>query len=131
MNTKIIKKRFYIAFLLLISVSSCGGGGNVSLFPVTVENSPPTITGSISSIRVGERLDFLPTAEDADGDDLTFSITGAPDWATFDTSSGLLSGVPVADDLGNIYDITISVSDGQSETEIGPFALEVKAPVFL
>jgi len=76
LNTKIIKKRFYIAFLLLISVSSCGGGGNVSLFPVTVENSPPTITGSISSIRVGERLDFLPTAEDADGDDLTFSITG-------------------------------------------------------
>lgn len=130
MNTKIIKKRFYIAFLLLISVSSCGDGGNVSLFPVTVENSPPTITGSISSIRVGERLDFLPTTEDADGDVLTFSITGAPDWATFDTSSGLLSGVPVADDLGNIYDITISVSDGQSETEIGPFALEVKAPVF-
>ena len=131
MNNKFLKRRFFISFLLLIFLYSCGNGSNSSPSNVVDENSAPSITGSISSIRVGEELVFLPIASDADGDNLTFSIIGAPDWTTFNTSSGLLTGVPDDTHLGNIYYITILVSDGQSEASLGPFALEITDPIFL
>ena len=71
-----------LLLMSLLIISSCGGGGAPA--PV-IQNWGPTISGSASTIRVGEALDFTPSANDVDGDNLVFSITGIPAWATFDT----------------------------------------------
>ena len=123
-----ILKRSTLLLMWLLVVSSCGGGGGGA--PVTVvQNSAPTISGSTSTIRVGEALNFTPSANDVDGDNLVFSITGMPAWAAFDTASGLLSGSATTADLDSISSITISVSDGQLSSSIS-FDLTVTKPIF-
>ena len=125
-----ILKRSTLLLISLLVVSSCGGGGGGGAAPVTVvQNSSPTISGSTSTIRVGEALNFTPSANDADGDNLVFSITGMPAWAAFDTASGVLSCSATTADLDSTYSITISVSDGQLSSSIS-FDLTVTKPIF-
>ena len=125
-----MQNNFFQILLVLVFIISCGGGGGGSTAAPVIQNSTPTISGSISEIRVGESLNFLPTANDPDNDVLTFSITGMPAWASFNSSSGLLTGIPLAEDLGSIAAITIAVSDGEFNASIGPFNLTVTEPVF-
>ena len=125
-----MKNNFFQTSLVLIFLISCGGGGGGSTTAPVIQNSMPTISGSISEIRVGESLNFLPTANDSDGDVLNFTITGMPAWATFDSSSGLLAGIPLNEDLGSTSAITITVSDGEFNASIGPFNLMVTEPIF-
>ena len=114
-----------IIFTFISLLNSCTDG-SIS------ENSSPSINGAIQfkNLRVGESLNFLPTANDPDGDVLTFSISGMPVWASFNSSSGLLSGIPLAEDLGSTAAITITVSDGEFNASIGPFNLTVTDPIF-
>ena len=54
-----------------------------------VLNSAPNISGSPpANILEGELYEFVPTAADADGDTLEFSIARKPSWATFDRANG-------------------------------------------
>jgi hypothetical protein len=88
------------------------------------QNRPPAISGQpATSVQVGSSYEFTPVASDLDGDPLTFSITGRPGWAEFDTSTGRLSGTPQA--AGNHDGITITVSDGELTNNIGPFSITV------
>jgi Putative Ig domain len=68
---------------------------------------------------------FTPTAADADGDTLAFSIQNKPAWATFSTTTGKLSGTPAAADVGTYSNIAITVSDGQASTALSAFAIAV------
>ena len=122
---KFLLYKVCVLFVCASFLTSCGGG-KIST------NSPPSITGAIdfNNLRVGETLNFLPTANDPDGDVLNFSITGMPAWATFDSSSGLLTGIPLNKDLDSISAITITVSDGELNASIGPFNLTVTEPIF-
>ncbi|MEN8167395.1 MAG: putative Ig domain-containing protein [Pseudomonadota bacterium] len=89
-------------------------------------NSLPTISGTpITSLVEGESYSFLPTASDADGDSLVFSILNAPTWASFDASSGALSGTPGFDDAGSYGSIVISVSDGTVTVSLSAFSIDV------
>ena len=92
-----------------------------------VENRPPAISGQpASTVQAGERYDFKPVASDLDNDTLTFSITAKPAWASFDTGTGRLSGTPQAADAKTYEGVTITVSDGELSSSIGPFAITVK-----
>ncbi len=46
------------------------------------------------------RTVFTPSANDADGDTLTFTISNRPSWATFNGTTGRLSGTPGASHVG-------------------------------
>jgi cytochrome c peroxidase len=93
--------------------------------PPSEPNIAPTISGNPATvIKVGYSYTFTPTASDDNGDSLTFSITNKPDWATFDTNTGTLSGTPNA--TGNYTGIEISVSDGQISAQLPSFNIEVK-----
>jgi hypothetical protein len=91
-------------------------------------NHAPTISGAaILSITAGQAYNFVPAANDADGDHLQFAISSKPNWATFDTATGRLSGVPTNANVGSYEEIEISVSDGKSTTKLPQFAITVAA----
>ncbi len=90
-------------------------------------NAAPLISGvPVTDIAVGETYSFTPTATDADGDRLTFSVDNKPDWASFDSASGRLSGQPTLGTAGNYRDIRISVSDGEASASLPRFAIRVE-----
>ena len=98
-----------------------GRGGTASLpaFSIAVErpNTDPVIGGNpVTAVEAGQRYIFEPTASDADGDTLAFTVTNAPPWTGFDTTTGALSGTPSDTDAGIHGNIVIAVSDGYGGT---------------
>lgn len=120
---------------IVISVSD--GTTKVSLAPFTLTvvaasgsttNQPPTISGTPpTTATVGAAYAFLPTAADPEKKTLTFSVSGKPSWATFNTGNGQLSGTPATANVGTFSNITISVSDGTSSASLAPFTITVSA----
>jgi hypothetical protein len=58
---------------------------------------------------------------------LSFSIANLPSWASFDPTTGRLSGTPGAQHVGTTNGIVISVSDGEASASLPAFALTVQA----
>ncbi len=115
-----------------IVVSVNDGSVNTALpqFAIAVmgQNSAPEISGDPDAqIMSGDSYSFTPTATDADGDTLLFSIRNAPRWSEFDSSTGTLSGSPESSDLGTYSNIRISVSDGSMNSTLPAFDIEVAA----
>jgi len=76
-------------------------------------NDAPIISGTpATSILEDDTYLFIPTASDADGDSLTFSISNQPGWASFSTTTGELTGTPGNDDVGSYSNIQITVTSG-------------------
>lgn len=90
-------------------------------------NTPPTISGApAATVDAGSTYSFTPTAYDADSDELTFAIANRPAWASFNTSTGQLSGTPTNEDAGEHSNIQISVSDGNNgSASLATFAITV------
>jgi len=89
-------------------------------------NNPPTIAGNPStSITANSPYSFTPTASDIDGDTLSFSITNKPNWASFNGSTGTLSGTPGDSDVGTYQNIVVSVSDGINTVSLAAFSITV------
>lgn len=94
--------------------------------PPTAANVAPQIAGSpANEVVVGQAFNFQPSATDADGDDLSFSIQGKPSWASFNSATGRLWGTPGSADVGSHEQIVISVSDGESTRALPEFAVTV------
>src|SRR5262245_31963313 len=89
-------------------------------------NVAPTISGTpATSVAVRSAYKFVPTARDANGDPLYFSIAGKPAWATFSNVTGELSGTPTA--AGTFASIVISTTDGAKTVSLPAFTIAVKA----
>jgi hypothetical protein len=90
------------------------------------ENSAPVISGEpAGSVVAGEPYRFTPSASDADGDALTFTVAGLPVWAAFDANTGEVSGTPGEADAGTYENIVITVSDGQADAALAAFSIDV------
>jgi hypothetical protein len=90
--------------------------------------SPPTISGTPgTSVVVGSVYSFTPTVSNPSRNALTFSVQGAPRWATFNTKSGQLTGAPISTDVGTTPNITISVSNGTTPAALPAFSIAVMA----
>jgi hypothetical protein len=111
------------------SASTGGASGTGNSPPVSSPapgNTAPTISATpATTAKVGTAYDFAPTAQDADGDTLAFSITNRPQWATFSTATGRLNGTPQAE--GATSNIVISVSDGKNTVALPAFTITVAA----
>ena len=91
-------------------------------------NQAPVISGNPATvIDAGGYYDFLPSANDADGDSLTFSIQGKPSWASFNAINGKLYGIPNDNHVGSYNNIVISVSDGSVSVALPAFNLTVSS----
>jgi hypothetical protein len=89
-------------------------------------NNPPQISGSPPpQVLVGNSYSFTPSASDADGDSLSFSIQNQPSWTEFDSATGRLSGTARQGTEGTYNDIRISVNDGSASASLPQFSIEV------
>lgn len=99
----------------------------LGVLPILALAAKPVIEGDPSqSIRVGEQYLFQPSAQDADGDSLSFLINYKPSWAEFDPSTGTLKGTPQAYHRGLYSQVQIGATDGVSTAWLLPFDLEVE-----
>ena len=113
---------------ILITVSDGAASASIGPFSITVSNTndAPVISGTPArSVDEGSAYRFQPTASDADGDSLTYSISNRPGWASFNSTSGRLSGTPKNADVGSYSNIKITVSDGTASASVGPFTITV------
>ena len=112
-----------------IRVSDGTATASLPAFSINVTNGTnraPVISGTPArSVSVGSAYSFRPTASDPDGNTLTYSIANRPSWATFNTSTGQLSGTPSASQVGTYNNITIRVSDGRATASLAAFSISV------
>ncbi|WP_374128222.1 PQQ-dependent sugar dehydrogenase [Sphingomonas sp. 28-62-11] len=104
---------------MLTLLAGCSGGNST---PRAQTNRAPVFTSSatVTEPENSNRTIYTAAASDADGDVLTYAISGGADAARFSlTSTGALSfssppdfEMPTDADRNNIYLVSISVSDG-------------------
>jgi hypothetical protein len=122
--------------LISLALSGCGGD-DVSVNPTSAatastaaETIAPTATISgtpTTAATVGSNYSFTPTASDSDGGALSFAIKNAPSWASFNATTGQLSGSPKATDTGTTMNIVISAADGSATAALPAFSITVTA----
>ena len=116
---------------IVISVSDGMQTSALDAFAISVAtpaptNHPPTIAGQpATTARPGTAYSFTPSASDADGDKLTFSVSNRPAWLTFNGATGALTGTPSAANVGTYSNIVISVSDGMVSAALPAFSIKV------
>jgi hypothetical protein len=123
-------------------LAGCGGGGSnasasdtataatvSATAPQTPPNSAaPQISGlPATTVKVGQSYSFQPSATDAGNAVLTFTLSGAPDWMTFNSATGHISGTPTSADVGTDAAIVLQVSNGTSAASLASFAVTVVA----
>src|SRR5689334_8997728 len=80
----------------------------------TIEGVPPVAVNS------GSTYAFTPTASDPHGEPIIFGIVNKPQWASFDTTTGRLSGTPTDADIGDTVGVGITASNKRARSSIGP-----------
>jgi putative Ig domain-containing protein len=122
------------AFILVISLGallggcegSTSGSADTATASSTSANAGLAISGSpAQSIAVGAAYNFKPVVSAVAGSAISFSIANKPGWASFDATTGTLSGVPTAANVGLYSKIQISASDGGVTTALAPFSISV------
>ena len=101
-------------------------------FTITVENmnNPPIITSTpITSANVDTNYIYDINALDIDptNDDLTFSLITYPMGMNIDTSTGIISWVPLKDQIG-LNNVVVLVSDGKDGQNSQSFTISVESP---
>lgn len=86
-----------------------------------IKGAPPT------TVTAGSPYSFRPQAWDADGDVLRFAVVNKPAWASFDRTTGRLSGTPTAAQAGVYPNIKIRVNDGRYYRALPEFTIKVNA----
>ncbi len=111
---------------IIISVSDGQTSASLPGFNIQVNAVAPTISGTpATSVNEGQAYSFTPTASGPSGLTLTFSVQNLPSWATFNTSTGTVSGTPSSSNVGTFSNIVITVSDGQLSASLS-FSIQVK-----
>jgi glucose/arabinose dehydrogenase len=118
----------FLAALIPLTLASCGGGGGGGgSTPPPASNSPPSFTSAQTASVVENTTNaYQATANDPNGDALTFSIDGGADAGLFSiTSAGALRfntapnySTPADADRNNVYNVQLRVSDGRASTTL-------------
>ncbi|TRX76530.1 Ig-like domain-containing protein [Pseudomonas mangiferae] len=105
---------------------------------VTAVNSAPTTNGNIAAQSANDgaafNLNVAGTFSDADGDTLTYSVSGLPAGLSLDPATGLISGTLAHDassqglNGSGVYTLTVTADDGHGGTASQSFTLSVSNP---
>jgi RHS repeat-associated protein len=104
---------------------------SVTLITIGAEENQPPVLDPIAdrNTEVGQAVTFTATASDPDDDNFTFSLdAGAPTGAAIDPATGEFSFTPIAAQAGQVFSITVRVTDdgdpAQSDTETFEIAVQ-------
>lgn len=139
---------WFVCAALTLVLSGCGGAdgsstdgtaaaassadttSSTTAAPPTASDAsvaPPTISGTPgTTATVGVAYSFQPAASTSKGS-VTFTITNKPSWATFNATTGLLSGTPGSGDVGTDAGIVITASHGNASASLAAFTITVAA----
>jgi plastocyanin len=132
-----LKFKSILPFISILILAACGGGGggggdgggtSNGGYGTAPINTAPTINNSsndYSSVE-GETSGFMVNASDAEGNSLTYSVSGNDGSKMTVTTSGVVSFISAPDfeipgdaNGDNIYSFNVSVSDGNLSTAEG------------
>jgi hypothetical protein len=115
-------RRCVLAFSAVCSVALAAGTTSAYASTLTLTGTPP------GSITAGSKYTFTPTVSGQGANPVRFEIQHLPSWASFNTSTGTLSGTPAAANVGGAYnDILINVYAGSASGGMPAFGVIVKA----
>ena len=119
-------------FSVEVVASDGQGGSNSVTFSWVVSevapppNQSPTLTNpGNQSNSVGDTVSLTLSANDPDGDTLTYGATGLPSGLSINSASGALSGTP---DTAGDYNVTATVNDGRGGSDSVNFVWTVDDP---
>jgi len=101
---------------------------NVPTITETTPNYTPVINGSpATTVDEDTNYSFTPTMTDANTNDThTYSISNKPSWASFSTTTGVLSGMPLNANVGTNSNIIVTVTDSTGlSASLPAFAITV------
>ena len=123
--------------IVTIGVDDGNGGTDTKTFGITVNaaaNSAPVLGAmpGAQSLTEGTAMTplTLPAATDADGDTITYSLTGLPSGSglSFDPATRTLSGTPNAtDQAAQPITLTYTADDGNGGTDTDTLVLNISA----
>ncbi|MZR64406.1 tandem-95 repeat protein [Alcanivorax sp. DP30] len=103
------------SFVVRVTDSNGGFADFTVYLTITASNDTPRIDGAPLETAVENvPWSFTPTITDPEAEPLTLTLTGKPDWASFDDSTGALTGTPGNGDVGSSANMTLTVDDGNS-----------------
>ena len=113
--------------------SSQSGGSSSSGGAATSQTGAAGETVSISgspakTAQAGSVYTFVPAGSDNLGNKLTFSVSNAPSWASFDTATGQLQGTPSATEIGSYANIVITANCSSASASLPAFTINVTPP---
>ena len=91
---------------------------SINVLAAELTNTAPVISGTPTNAQANYPYSFIPTASDADGDTLRFSVSNLPSWTAFNTITGEIYGTPHEQSVGTYNDIVITVNDGKDTASI-------------
>lgn len=110
------------AYTLTVSgTSSSSSGGGSGSTKLAIGGTPPT------AATVGSAYSFQPTLSVPAGETATFEIYNKPSWATFNSTTGLLSGRPTASNVGTYRWVQIAASASGYTSWLSAYTLTVSA----
>jgi hypothetical protein len=113
---------------VVVEVLDGNGGSDTQSFTINVANTNdvPTITSSgITSATEDMQYSYDVEANDVDvGDTMTFSLTTFPSGMTIDSSTGLITWIPVNNQVG-VNNVEVFVSDGNGGDDTQSFTISV------
>ncbi len=104
---------------ILLKVTDSGGAifeQGLRLRVADANDAPEIVSEPVNYVLQNDVYVYAIKAEDSEGDEVTFSFEGLPEWLTFNSATHLLTGVAGNDWVGE-YSFIIRVSDGQKSSE--------------
>jgi len=97
----------------------------IRVFPSNTSDKP-TIAGTpVKSVTAGSPYAFQPSARDAYGEPLSFSVKNKPAWASFSIATGRLYGTPTKAQAGTYGNVVISATNGKLAAALPAFSITV------
>jgi hypothetical protein len=123
-----LMSRLLFSLISVACISACGGGASSTNDTSDSSNTAPELVG-VMEYSVDENTTNVTTIEasDADGDPITYSLSGQDASVfTIGASSGVLTFAAAPDyerpgdaNADNVYSVTVSASDGTGSSSLG------------
>jgi hypothetical protein len=98
----------------------------IRVYPPNTSGRPSISGTATTSVTAGRPYTFQPSARDAYGQPLSFSVKNKPAWASFSIATGRLYGTPTSAQAGTYGNIEISVTNGELAAALPAFSVTVK-----